>query len=401
MNQITWLLLLVSFLVSFLPQTHASEPQSRQVKEWTLLTYVSAVNNLSSYSGFNINQMESIGSTEQINIVVQWARESDATARRMLIHRDKDPSRVTSPVLEEFHTPDMGDWRTFVEFIRWGVEKFPAKRYFINIWSHGSGWHEPPMPDPYSGTFEPFDISPDDRTGQSISTRELGMAMTEAERIIGHKVDIYASDACLMSMVEIATEMADSVTVFAGSQATEPGDGWPYTDFLSRWVARPEADPAEVANMLTDSYIAAYSGGRKEATFSALDLRELGPLLSSLSELGLAIQTATAPERASIFRAVQQTIKFSEPDYRDLGDFLVQLGPFQIPSVPRTLLAKVRNHLDSLVITNRTTPGYRRASGLSIWFPDHDRFEQYSREYERLKFHSKTAWGNRLRHIVK
>lgn len=397
MNRIPLLLLFISFL----PHTYASEPRSRQVKEWTFLTYVSAVNNLSPYSGFNINQMESVGSTELINVVVQWARENEPSARRMLIRRDEDTSRITSPILEEFRTPNMGDWRTLVEFIRWGVEKFPAKRYFINIWSHGSGWHEPPMPDPYFGEFTPFDISPDDRTGSSISTRELGMAMTEAARIIGHKVDLYASDACLMAMVEIATEMADSVSVFAGSQATEPGDGWPYAEFLSRWVARPEADAAEVASMLTETYIAAYSGGRKEATFSALDLRRIGPLLSSLSELGRAIQAGPPQERASIFRAVQQTIKFSEPDYRDIGDFLVQLASLQIRSTPRTLLSEVHQNLNSLLITNKTTPRYKRASGLSIWFPDHDRFERHSREYERLKFHLSTGWGNGLRHVVK
>ena len=62
------------------------------------------------------------------------------------------------------------------------------------------------------------DISFDDRTGHSIKTEELGQAMQEIASRLGHKVDIYASDACLMGMVEVADQMKASVDYFIGSQ---------------------------------------------------------------------------------------------------------------------------------------------------------------------------------------
>jgi len=53
---------------------------------------------------------------------------------------------------------------------------------------------------------------------------QLGDAMYKASQIIGHPVDIYGSDACLMSMPEISTQMRNAVDYFIGSEEVEPGD---------------------------------------------------------------------------------------------------------------------------------------------------------------------------------
>jgi len=77
-----------------------------------------------------------------------------------------------------------------------------------------------------------------------ITTKQLGQALKESAAIIGHPVDVYGSDACLMAMAEVAHEMADSVNVYVGSQEVEPGAGWPYGDFLKLWTAKPTATAA-------------------------------------------------------------------------------------------------------------------------------------------------------------
>ena len=384
----------------------AAEP----VKEWTFLTYLNGVNNLDTYGGININQMERVGSGGHVNVVVQWASENSGTTRRLLVQRDDDTRKINSPVLEEFKSPDMGNWQTLVEFIRWGVAHFPAKHYFINIWGHGTGWHEPEMPQfaalgaPIFFPIRPYDISEDDHTNHAITTRQLGMAMAEAARIIGHKVDIYGSDACLMSMVEIAAEMSDSVEVFAGSQATEPGDGWPYADFLGRWMQKTAATPAEVVTMLTESYIAAIDPHAwiKEATFSALDLSRLPALVSKFSSVSSALQKIAPEQKTGLLRSLPKTVRFSEPDYLDFGDFLSQLEANHVSGITDADFAELRKDLKDLVIANKTTPRYARATGVSLWVAsDRDKFDRFSREYLRLKFHAATNWGEALQVLVK
>ena len=151
------------------------------------------------------------------------------------------------------------------------------------VWNHGAGWHR------LAGGQR--DISFDDNTGNKISTEELGLAMGEAQKITGEKIEIYGSDACLMGMAEVAGEMKDSVKYFAGSQDLEPGEGWPYGPFIQRWTAKPEMDGRELAKVLTEEYIKSYSGGvygNKSVTFSAYDLSKYDRLTQSIASVTLS-----------------------------------------------------------------------------------------------------------------
>ncbi len=149
----------------------------------------------------------------------------------------------------------MGDVKTFKDFLKWGIENYPAEHYFIVIFNHGFGWHGQDPDDmlrnrPNTYTYnrsithtkiqpahatESNEISLDDTTGHTISTPELGEALNYAARLIGHKVDIYGSDACFMAMAEIADEMKDAVDYYVGSEEVEVADTWPVTAWLTEW----------------------------------------------------------------------------------------------------------------------------------------------------------------------
>src|SRR4051812_16677829 len=68
----------------------AAKPKKATVKEWTFLTFLNGNNNLDSFGALNINQMEQVGSTDQINIVVQWASLRNRRTQRLYITKDKD-----------------------------------------------------------------------------------------------------------------------------------------------------------------------------------------------------------------------------------------------------------------------------------------------------------------------
>ncbi|MEK6577865.1 MAG: hypothetical protein AABZ55_01445, partial [Bdellovibrionota bacterium] len=107
------LLLAVAFITSvvFLPTNGSAAPAE---KEWTLLVYLNGNNNLDSYGDLNINQMENVGSTDKINIVVQWASLSAGKTKRLLVTKDNDFNKVTSKIVQDAGNVDMGDWRSIV-----------------------------------------------------------------------------------------------------------------------------------------------------------------------------------------------------------------------------------------------------------------------------------------------
>ena len=152
-------------LISFLPQIATADDDAATVKDWTFLVYLNGNNSLDSFGPVNIEQMEKVGSTNKVNVVVQWASLSAGKTVRLLAKKSADPTKVTSPIVQDLGKADMGDYRTLVDFIKWGAATYPAKHYFIDVWDHGSGWHGRRLETMAAGGgFKPMDISWDDNT---------------------------------------------------------------------------------------------------------------------------------------------------------------------------------------------------------------------------------------------
>lgn len=383
-----------------------SAAEAPKMKEWTLLVFLNGNNNLDRFGRLNVNQMEQVGSTADINVVVQWASLSNKKTQRLFITQDQDMNKVTSPVVQDMGNVDMGDWKNLVEFVKWGVANYPAKHYFIDVWDHGSGWHAlrarrsniPQM-------ISPMDISWDDHTGHFITSVQLGLAMTEAAQIIGHKVDIYASDACLMAMVELADELSDSVQVYGGSEEVEAGAGWPYQTILKRWAQQPQSSPAEVGKILTEEFVASYNGGvngTDDATFSVFDLDKMGEMRDAVSGLKQSLMKIKATEKPKVVSAINQTHNFTYSDYGDLNDFVDQLTAAKVDGLDQQSLATTKAALSAFVIAHAATSSHQRAFGASIWLPNRESLlSSYSDRYRGLKFNQNTSWLEALEYVLK
>ncbi len=380
--------LLLSFAVLFTWNSHAAEQ-----KEWTFLLFINGHNNLSSFGAMNINSMEEVGSTDQVNLVAQWAALNQPT-KRLFIQKDNS-SQVTSPVIESMPRVDMGDYRQLVAFIDWGVKNYPAKKYFIAVWNHGSGWHKRK-----GGEFQVQDISHDDYSGNAITTEQLGLAMQEAARIIGHKVDLYGSDACLMAMAEVAAEMKESVVAFAGSEEVEPGEGWPYAEFTKRWVENPSADGLTIGHYLSEEFLAAYSGGvygTRDVTFSIMNLEKFGLLETVMQGLATEMANLNPSELAGIKSAASNTQSYTYSDYKDLKHFIEKLKASTTVKLAPEALNNVEAAVAEVVTSNHVSDEFRNSHGIAIWIPTYSsHWSSYGERYKGLKFHQATGWGHAL-----
>ena len=375
-------------------------------KEWTLLVYLNGNNNLDSYGKLNIKQMEEVGSTKDINIVVQWASLENAKTQRLYVVRSTDPKNVTSPIVQNMGTVDMGNWKSIVDFVRWGVANYPAKHYFLDVWDHGSGWHAlRALNSTTRSVYSPLDISWDDNSGNHITTLQLGQALAQSAQIIGHKIDLYASDACLMAMAEVADQVASSVQIYGGSEEVEPGAGWPYNTLLQRWAAKPLSSAAEVSQILTEEYVKSYNtGGSNEnanATFSSFDLSKMKQLNASISKFGQSILKLNPADRAKLLTVANATQSFTYSDYKDLSDFLAGVDAAGLSGLERGSTDDIRRSVNEFIIAHAATTGYEKALGLSIWLPtSSDTYNSNANGYQSLLFQSQTHWGEALRFLV-
>ncbi len=380
--------LLVWFLAALSIFSFSLAEASVVEKDWTMLVYLNGNSDLDEFGALNVNQMEKVGSDSGLNIVVQWASYAQKTTKRLLVTKDNDPSRVTSPIVEEFPDVDMGSKKTLLDFISWTTKRYPAKKYFVVVWNHGSGWH-------FSGPgpMKPTDISYDDKTGNHITTEELGEVMRDAAKLIGHKIDLYGSDACLMSMIEVAYEMNGAVEAFVGSEETEPGAGWPYDTFLREWrEKKPNASALEVGKILAEKYGEYYADEPGQSTQSVLEMAKLPKLVGAMKKLGAKL--SLYPDKPRLRKEVMSAVRFFDRHYADLGNAVGRVRG--ITTDPSTLAAigEVQLSLKSLVYANVTNT---KAEGLSIWWPtDVTDWSAYEERYKGLKFNKASGWHSFL-----
>src|SRR5690606_22137096 len=127
-----------------------------------------------------------VGSTDEINIVVQAASLGREETERVYVARN------SIQVIEKLPRVDMGDYQELKKFIEWTVENYPAKKYFINVWNHGLGWHSTSFP-AFSahGAIQIQDVSIDSFTGNLITTEQMGEVMRYFADLTGNKVELY------------------------------------------------------------------------------------------------------------------------------------------------------------------------------------------------------------------
>jgi len=262
--------LLVLSLLLFQSKSFAqNEPAA---KEWTVLVYMNSDNNLYQDGLKDIAEMESVGSSSSVNIVLQMDPEPRGLpTSRYFITRQQRPlaGQIHSQVLERLGETNMGDLKILADFLVWGVQKFPAKKYLVVIWNHGNGWQG---------------VSQDDNPISIITIPQVRQALAVVNQAISNqnssrnthqaKIDIINFDACLMSTLEVAYELRDSGQFLVGSQFLEPGTGEDYFAMLRPLVQKPQMTPRELSEVMVYQYSLQYKSD-SEINYAAIDLNRV------------------------------------------------------------------------------------------------------------------------------
>ncbi len=369
-------------------------------KEWTILVFINGDNNLEGAGIDDINEMEKVGSTDDVNIVVEIDRTSGydysngdwTTTRRYYITKDSDPYKINSELIRDLGEVDTGDYNSLVDFARWGMAEYPAQRLLLVIWNHGQGWKKKAEEPVFKG------ISYDDTSGNHMTTQDIEKALMEVVALRGgQKIDVLGMDACLMQMVEVSYEFRQYADITVASEEVEPGDGWPYDDFLAPLVADPDMDSAAVAKLIVDKYIESYSGGsagNQAVTQSAIDCRKLDGLVASIDTLAAALMS-NIKQIGRIKDCMNKTQSYYYSDYKDLGDFITKVSATFKDGALAEASQAVNARLAEAVIANGTNGSSQKAStGLSIYIPSK---YQYKSKYEKLAFTGACRWDEFLK----
>ena len=415
----------------------------KQTKEWTILCYLAGDNNLDGAAVEDINEMEVVGSNDQVNVVVQVDRSADynlnddnwRSTRRFYITKGLDRQKITSELLKDLGPTNTGDSRFINDFIRETVSDYQAQRYMLVLWNHGSGFYVPP--EMLAGEIAPsgrelttrarpklkrsffhgtrsevLSLNPlqrgiayDDGSQDCLDNKELKNVIAHMQKCIGNrKVDVIGMDACLMTMLEVAYQIRDHALVLVGSEEVEPSDGWPYDLILGGLVRSPKMSGAELSKTIVNHYIDAYDRGAPfsaSVTQAAVDLSSLGDIKQAVDDLAIQLlsKLKNAQTESDIYRAWKSTTRFYENLYMDLYQFTDNLGQISDDTQIQHACTAVKrtfegNEADSpLIIERHLGENLRAVRGLSIYMPP---FKNPSDFYRELDFANQTRWADFL-----
>ncbi|MCG2725663.1 MAG: clostripain-related cysteine peptidase [Elusimicrobia bacterium] len=425
----------------------SSSKESKNIKPWTIMVFINGKNDLADFAAKDVNEMEEVGSQKNFNIVVEigkieyfdpvyphypdydyddpdnhyepqepnnpygpgihphWPLDEPSYLnksktmpnkpnkadtwtgmRRYYIEKDNDTGNITSPVLQELNA-DMGSWEHLAEFGLWAKTNFPAEKYMLIVWNHGDGWKTRNLNIDFN-----FDkgISSDDTTGNKISTVDLGKAL---KKMGG--VNIYASDACLMQMVEVAYELKDWAPVIIGSEEIEPSNGWPYGKILAKLQSYSELRYDWIAKAVTKNYGEDYRLKQKAVTQSAIKARGLVYMKDMLNDW---IQLIPSNEKKLIKEAMKETTRFGGANSKDLLHFLKLVSDKTQSSQFKNKALEIINYFISEILIDNVTVGdkYKNAYGLAAYLPVYG----YDESYSNLAWAKDTNWDEFLRWVL-
>ena len=255
-------------------------------------------------------------------------------------------------LIKDAGTASMTNPDNLAGYIQWSAKNFPADRYELILWDHGSG------------SVSGYGYDEKNKSSGSMTLSGIQSALEKG----GVKFDFVGFDACLMATTETALMLSNYADYMVASEETEPGVGWFYTDWLNALGKNTSIPTVQLGQNIIDSFVetcAVKCRGQK-TTLSMVDLSELSNTVPSLlGSFSKAVSTQISDKNyQKIAQARNQTRDFAANtriDQVDLVHLALNTGLKEGEALSKAIRSAVKY--------NRTSVNMSNAYGLSIYFP--------------------------------
>ncbi|MDE7267353.1 MAG: zinc-ribbon domain-containing protein, partial [Lachnospiraceae bacterium] len=227
----------------------------------------------------DIDEMMSAQFGEDIHLIVQtgganeWQSSSvDGTS---IDDENIQRYRVRSgekELIENLELTDMSNAQTLSDFLKWGIDTYPAERYIAILWDHGGGT--------ISG------YGKDEIYNNIMSLPEIKTAFKNT----GYHFDMIGFDACLMATFETAYALSGYADYLLASEEIEWTYGWYYTDWLTSLGSNPNMSTEDIGKKVIDDYADSVDSVNKLYnwntiyTLSLMDLTKIDEAFSVITD---------------------------------------------------------------------------------------------------------------------
>lgn len=268
--------------------SEATQPDAP--KKWLFLFYLCGDNDLASYIEADFREICSVGSTDNIQVLVQIDRPDGAKRYVLADGGAATEQLVSDPSLNKARV-NTGDPKEAIEFFRWGMTQFPTERVAIIFSGLGIDpkyveqrvlrqrpqlkqriENDKDADDQQAAHRELetlvnsqlFSLCHDFTSNDALEPHELREILETLQRD-GLRVDLFGLDVGGAAFIEFAYELEDLADALVAAPAVMPDDGWPYDRIVKLWddklrTPKPSdpLDGRQLASTVVDTVAKAY-----------------------------------------------------------------------------------------------------------------------------------------------
>jgi hypothetical protein len=352
--------------------------QDNTIANWMIMAYIAADDVLADFAVGSLHQLKRLAS-DDAHVVV--AAQFDANGKQNIGRIVFDAAGSQGESIQyykkdEIANTSMANPAVLADFINWAYAQRKANHYCLVLWGHGPELLADDYPDRPDGTRAKKFLTPCDV--------KHGLAQTKLTRE-GHKFDIFAVDACNMSMMELACEVTDYAEFLVASQDEVPDFSFPYDKLFALGKVKNYKEIEKTCRKIPEQYISAYQDYTQtqttqtaSITLSSLALANTREMTGLVRRLADAFKTNEESKRKAIIKARANSRGFVAGLYVDLYDFCQQLNSeLGLRSISdQNLVSTCEEICDAiqsreknpLIVANQVSQD-RNCHGISIYFP--------------------------------
>jgi hypothetical protein len=285
----------------------------------------------------------------------------------------------------------MGDPNTLKDFVNWTIDNYPANYYSLVLLDHGAGW---------VGLC--FDMT---SGNDNLTLPELSEALAGLPAIM----DVVFTDACSMSMIEVAYQIKDYSNVLVGPEGlgyAEVNDSpVPYDSYLSDLIDNSSISPSMFAEKIVTNYVNwCDTVPVPNATMVATDLTKIAGLITAIEDFAIDLKEKETPYYEQISLVRSQAQRYEGPFQGENG-YLLDLYHFaqltrqnvpdrELQDTSYQLMLSINNSI--IIEDDKADPN---SHGLSMFFPDQkQKYDSYKSSYEKTTFAINTPWDDFIKY---
>jgi len=319
----------------------------------------------------DIEEIKKAADTSGINIVMQTGGGLDS-----IKPADIDFSKVqrheivngTLHTLMNVGSKSMAEPNTLSDFIKWGISNYPAKKYAMIFWDHGSG---------INGFGKDINFN-----NAALDPYELQKGIHAGLKDTQKTFELIGFDACLMSSLEIASKINYFSPYMVSSEEVVPEWGWNYTSIINGLAANPNQSGYLMGKSIIDSYSNSSKylsksekfGTQKEVTLSLIDMTAIPKLVKDVNDLSKALKSKISSVESAInlSKSIDMTEHYGQSALGSTGlidmyDFTLNLQK-SYPDLYSNIKA-VQNSIKSSVAYSYSGDSRPNANGISVYMP--------------------------------